>query len=168
MATATPLLIDTLRQAARNLENGAVYNWGNATKCNCAHLVQCLAPEIAADHLKTMRPMLDEWSEYANDYCPHSGAPADRLLDALYENGLTHEDIRQLEYLSNRKVLDALPGGVRYLEHGKQRDVALYMRTWASLLELEFKNSQPNRSAGENSAVALKGASENLPLSSCR
>lgn len=136
MAKASQHLIDTLRQAAQNLENGADYNWGNATRCNCAHVVQCLAPDAAKDKLKLIGPMLDEWSEYANDYCQQSGVPADQLLDILYAHGMTHEDIRQLEYLSNRDVLKALPGGFRYLEHGNRRDVALYMRTWASLLEL--------------------------------
>lgn len=138
MAKASQHLIDTLRKAAQKLESGADYNWGNATKCNCAHLVGCLAPERATTALQAIRPHLDEWSEFANDYCPYSGAPADQLLDVLFEHGLSHEDIHQLEYLSNRRVLEALPGGFRYLEHGNRRDVALYMRTWASLLEVDL------------------------------
>ncbi|PXA04048.1 hypothetical protein DDZ13_08370 [Coraliomargarita sinensis] len=140
MAKASHLLTKSLRQLAENLENGADYNWGNATKCNCAHLVQCLAPELAKPALREIRPQLDEWSEFANDYCPHSGASTDQLLGLLYEHGLTHEEIHQVEYLSNRKVLEALPGGFRYLEHGNRHHVALYMRTWASLLELELKD----------------------------
>jgi hypothetical protein len=139
MARSSQTLIDTLRQVAENLEAGADYNWGNATKCNCAHLVQCLAPNAATIALREIRPQLDEWTEFANDYCPHSGASTDQLLDILYDHGMTHEDIHQLEYLSNRRVLQALPGGFRYLEHGNRRHVALYMRTWASLLELDLK-----------------------------
>lgn len=146
MARPSNHLIETLRQVARNLEKGANYNWGNATKCNCAHLVQCLAPEISDSALREVRQTrLDEWSEYANDYCPQNGAPTDQLLDALYAHGLSHEDIHQLEYLSNRDVLQALPGGFRALEHGKRQDVALYMRTWASLLELEFLKKKTGR-----------------------
>lgn len=142
MAKATYQLIEKLREAAENLESGATYNWGNATKCNCAHLVQCIEPNGAKEAFSTIRNnFLDEWSEYANDYCPLSGAPTDALLDTLYNCGLTHEDIHQLEYLSNRDVLKALPGGFRYLEHGKRDDVVLYMRTWASLLEHEIVGS---------------------------
>lgn len=141
MARSSSHLIDTLRHVAGNLESGADYNWGNATKCNCAHLVQCLEPETAPAVLKEIRPQLDEWTEFANDYCPHSGASTDQLLDTLYEHGLTHDDIHQLEYLSNQRVLQALPGGFRYLEHGNRRHVALYMRTWASLLELDSRES---------------------------
>lgn len=147
MARSSQALINAFRRVAGNLESGAEYNWGNATKCNCAHLVQCLAPDSAEATLRELRPQLDEWTEFANDYCPHSGASTDQLLDALYEHGLTHEDIHQLEYLSNRKVLAALPGGFRYLEHGNRRHVALYLRTWASLLELEQKRQAPSFNA---------------------
>lgn len=147
MARTSQALIDSLRQVAENLENGADYNWGNATKCNCAHLVQCLAPEATIPTLREIRPQLDEWTEFANDYCPQSGASTDQLLDVLYGHGLTHEDIHQLEYLSNRQVLEALPGGFRYLEHGNRRHVALYLRTWASLLELEQKPLHAEKAA---------------------
>ena len=139
MARATYQLIEKLREAADNLDSGAAYNWGNATKCNCAHLVQCIEPDAVQDTFVSIRHnALDEWSEYAKDYCPLSGAPADVLLDTLYNCGLTHEDIHQLEYLSNRDVLAALPGGFHYLEHGKRDDVIVYMRTWASVLEAEI------------------------------
>jgi len=158
MARATTHLVETLRKTAHELESGAEYNWGNATKCNCAHLAKALAPEIATRALVEIRPQLDEWTEFANDYCPHSGAPADKLLDTLYANGLGQKDIHQLEYLSNKEVLNALPGGFRYLEHGNRRDVALYLRTWASLLELELKTNkpvkqQPQRAVAEASEV---------------
>ncbi|MEO0508736.1 MAG: hypothetical protein AAF065_02615 [Verrucomicrobiota bacterium] len=146
MASASQKLVEKLREAAVNLESGADYNWGNATKCNCAHLVQCLAPDGSKDSLKAIRnTMLDEWSEYANDYCPQSGAPTDQLLGTLYDYGMTHEDIHQLEYLSNRDVLSALPGGFRYLQHGNRRDVALYMRTWAALLEQKLLLRRPSK-----------------------
>lgn len=138
MAISSQVLIATFRKVAENLESGADYNWGMATKCNCAHVVQSLEP-TAAFTLREIRPQLDEWTEYANDYCPRSGAPIDRLVDILLEHGLSRDDIHQLEYLSNRQVLEALPGGFRYLQHGKREDVALYLRTWASLMEIELK-----------------------------
>jgi len=139
MAKASHVLIDTFREVAANLENGADYNWGMATRCNCAHVVQCLEP-AATSALREIRPQLDEWSEFAYDYCPQSGAPTDRLIDILYRHGFTRDDVHQLEYLSNRNVLEALPGGFRYLQHGKREDAALYLRTWASLMELELKD----------------------------
>jgi hypothetical protein len=82
---------------------------------------------------------VDEWTEFANDYCPADGASIDRLTDVLLGAGFELKDVHQLEYLTNPKVLAAIPGGPRHLEKGKASDAALYMRTWASLLELEIK-----------------------------
>ena len=153
MARPTYQLIEKLREAADKLESGAVYNWGNATKCNCAHLVQCLEPDAAKEAFVSIRHNgLDEWSEYANDYCVVSGAPADALLDTLYNCGLSNDDIHQLEYLSNPEVLKALPGGFQYLEHGKREHVMLYMRAWASVLE-EKIDSSDRSAAGHRLAV---------------
>ena len=39
-----------------------------------------------------------------------------------------------LEYLSDKKVLQELSGGFRYLQRNNKEDVALYMETLASLL----------------------------------
>lgn len=98
---------------------------------------------------------LDEWSEFANDYCPNSGVSVDRIIDQMLAAGLELKDIHQLENLSNTKVLKALPGGFRYLQKGKPLDAALYMRTWAGLLELELKSSRSFQLQGN--AIELQG-----------
>ena len=48
---------------------------------------------------------------------------------------MTHEDIVNLENLSDRKVLDNLEGGFRYLERNNRIDVVDYMNSFADLLE---------------------------------
>ncbi len=144
MAKPTFLLIEKLREAAANLESGASYSWGHVARCNCGHLAQCLLPLSSTDIYQAARSSgIDEWTEFANDYCPASGRPIDDIMDALFSLGLELGDIHQLEYLSNRAVLDALPGGFRYLEKGNRAHSALYMRTWASLLELQLKAKSP-------------------------
>lgn len=140
MARANPKLIEKLRATARNLESGASYSWGHVNRCNCGHLAQTILDRSSSEiHQAAQSCGLDEWTEYANEYCPMSGAPIDDIIDALLAIGLELKDIHHLEYLSNRSVLEALPGGFRYLEKGKRNDSALYIRTWASLLELELK-----------------------------
>ncbi|MCH2074288.1 MAG: hypothetical protein MK130_05445 [Puniceicoccaceae bacterium] len=140
MARPTQKLIDKLREAAANIENGADYNWGNPARCNCGHLAQCITPLSQKEIYQTARAQyLDEWSEFANDYCPASGAPMDDIMDLMFEVGLELHDINELEHLSNKQVLNALPGGFRYLEKGKKENAALYMRTWAGVLEIEMK-----------------------------
>ncbi len=139
MATPNPYLIGKIREAASNIESGAPYNWGHVGKCNCGHLLQTIEDVNSGDiYKKAQKIKLEEYSEFANDYCPDSGVPMDALLDSLLEVGLSMDDIPQLEYLSNKKVLNALPGGFRYLHKGDAKDAVLYMKTWADLLEDEL------------------------------
>lgn len=140
MARANPTLIEKLRETATNLESGADYSWGHIARCNCGHLAQCITPLSSMEIYRSARAQyIDEWTEFANDYCPASGAPMDNIMDAMFEIGLELKDIHQLEYLSNQEVLNALPGGFRYLEKGNRAHAALYMRTWAAIMELELK-----------------------------
>lgn len=140
MARPTQTLIDKLREAAGNIESGADYNWGNPARCNCGHLAQCITPFSQQEIYQSAQARyLDEWSEFANDYCPTSGAPMDDIMDLMFDVGLELSDIHELENLSNTRVLHALPGGFRYLEKGNKQNAALYMRTWAGVLELELK-----------------------------
>ncbi|MGB0415895.1 MAG: hypothetical protein ACPGKS_03505 [Coraliomargarita sp.] len=142
MARPTQTLIDKLREAAANIESGADYNWGNPARCNCGHLAQCITPLSQTEIYQSAQAQhLDEWSEFANDYCPASGAPMDDIMDLMFDVGLQLQDINELEHLSNTKVLHALPGGFRYLEKGNKQHAALYMRTWAGVLEIELKDS---------------------------
>jgi len=155
MPKPNPKLIEKLRETAANLESGASFSWGHVARCNCGHLAQTILTQSSLEIYQAARSGgLDEWSEYANEYCPSSGAPIDQIIGALLEIGLQLKDIHHLEYLSNREVLQALPGGFRYLQKGNRHDSALYMRTWASLLELKLL------AAKEKSAPALNSLCE--------
>lgn len=138
MAKANTVLIEKLREAAGNLEAGKTYNWGHVSHCNCGHLAQCLTPWTPeAIYQRAEASLLTEWSEYANDYCPVNGAPIDAVMESMFAAGLEPKDIRELEYLSNPKILAAVPGGPRKLRRGSRADAAIYMRTWAALMEVE-------------------------------
>jgi hypothetical protein len=89
---------------------------------------------------------LDEWSEYANDYCSITGSHVDDLIQSLINLGFASEDIHHIEYLSDKRVLNALPNGFRYLRKNEKHHVALYMRTWAALLEIELKEKKVHSS----------------------
>ncbi|NLR92110.1 hypothetical protein [Flammeovirga agarivorans] len=139
MAKPNRYLITKLREAASNIEAGADYSWGHVGRCNCGHLVQAITPMNSKDiYESAQRHKLDEWSEFANDYCPASGVPVDNIIDTLMEHGFELEDINHLEYLSNKNILKALPGGFRYLEKGNKEHAAVYMKTWANELEKEL------------------------------
>ncbi|NME70004.1 hypothetical protein [Flammeovirga aprica] len=139
MAKPNLLLINKLREAASNIASGKDYNWGHVGKCNCGHLVQAITPMDSKDiYYTAQRQKLDEWSEFAHDYCPASGMPVDDMIDTLLDAGLEVQDIPHLEYLSNTRVLSALPGGFRYLQKGNREDAITYMETWADVLEEEL------------------------------
>jgi hypothetical protein len=139
MARANDKLIELLRLTAENLEQGARYEWAHAGRCNCGHLAQSIT-DLSAEQINRQAgtQRLDEWSEFANDYCPHSGLPVDEVIAEMLDTGLELRDIHALEYLSDRKVLNALPGGFRWLRRNRREDVALYLRTWAAILEEEL------------------------------
>jgi hypothetical protein len=59
----------------------------------------------------------------------------DDIFLTIEQHGMTHEDIVNLENLSDRKVLDNLVGGFRHLERNNRSDVIDYMNSFADLLE---------------------------------
>ena len=135
MAYPNLTLIGALRQAANNLENGAPYAWGNHGACNCGHVLQVVTHLSKEEILRHAHTGIGEWTEIAEEYCAVSSVPAYLLIAKLEAIGLTPTDIHCLEYLKDRTVLDALPGGFRWLQKNVRADVILYFRTFAQQLE---------------------------------
>jgi glycine/D-amino acid oxidase-like deaminating enzyme len=135
MAIANLPLIHALRETADRLESGAAYNWAHFGRCNCGHLAQTLTRLDAAEIHRRARRELIEWSEIPEDYCGSTGYHLDHVIDTLLEIGLTRDDVRHLEDLSDRAVLERLPGGFRWLERNSRENAVAYMRAWADLLE---------------------------------
>ena len=139
MARASHNIIQLLRMTAQSLEKSSKYSWGHVGRCNCGHLIQSVTDLSSSQIIRiAQQSYLDEWTEYANDYCSTTGSQVEDLILSLMKEGFDRSDIHHIEYLSDKKVLDALPGGFRYLRKNNKYDVALYMRTWAGLLELEL------------------------------
>lgn len=155
MAQAKENIIRILRKTAQNLEDTEQYAWGHVGMCNCGHLIQSVTALSSQEIIqRAQQSYLDEWTEFANDYCPATGSLVDDLVSALIREGFQLEDIHHIEYLSDKTVLNALPNGFRYLQRNNRYDVALYMRTWAALLELALKDC----AAGERVAATVEAA----------
>lgn len=135
MAHANRRLIDALLETADRLENGATYAWGHHGSCNCGNLLQVLTPFDQREILRMARTGTGEWTELAEDHCGVSDLPVDRLIGVLMDHGLTPTDIRHIEYLDDREVLNRLPGGFRWLSRNIREDVVVYLRTMAAVLE---------------------------------
>ncbi|RYZ30208.1 MAG: hypothetical protein EOO10_03650 [Chitinophagaceae bacterium] len=141
MAHPNITLINTLREAANNLRNGAPYAWGHHGSCNCGHVLQVITQLSKQEIVRHAQTVHGEWSEIAEDYCGVTNAPAYLLVSKLERLGLTPTDIHNLEYLEDRKVLNNLPGGFRWLKKNVREDVIVYFETMASMLEEQLLNS---------------------------
>ena len=111
MAYPNLQLVETLREAAKNLRNGADYAWGHHGSCNCGHVLQVVTRLDKNEILEHAQTSQGEWSEIADEYCGITNAPAYLLISKLEKLGLTPTDIHNLEYLEDRTVLENLPGG---------------------------------------------------------
>lgn len=129
-------LIAALRRTANKLHTGAPYQWGHMGSCNCGNLAQELTTLTKAEiHEHALAVGRGDWNEQLNDYCPTSGLPMDMLISEMMNAGLSSEDLKHLEKLTDRRVLERLPSERRYLRHNLRDDVVLYINTWANWLE---------------------------------
>lgn len=136
-------LIAALRETSTRLRNGAPYAWGNHGSCNCGNLLQVITDLSKEEILTYAHSGIGEWTELAADYCGVTNAPVSLLLRKLQDAGLTPTDIHHLEYLDDRQVLNALPGGFRWLKRNQREDVIIYFETFAQLLEDRLIESLP-------------------------
>lgn len=135
MAKPSIELIEAFRETARRLRNGAHYAWGHHGACNCGNLVQVLTPFTEGEILRYAHTATGEWTELAEEYCSTSNAPVNLMMSKLEQSGLTPVDIHHIEYLTDREVLNYLPGGFRWLKRNVREDVILYFDAFANMLE---------------------------------
>ena len=135
MAHPNLALIGALRQADWSLENGAHYAWGHHGSCNCGHLLQVVTSLTKDEILRNAHTGIGEWTEIAESVCEVTMLPAHEMIGRLQAIGLTPTDIHNLEYLEDRQVLEALPGGFKWLKKNVREDVVIYFKTMASMLE---------------------------------
>lgn len=141
MAHPNITLINALRQAAQNLRVGVPYAWGNHGSCNCGHVLQVITQLSKEEIIRHAQTVSGEWTEIAEEYCGVTNTPAYLLVSKLEKIGLTPTDIHNLEYLEDRKVLENLPGGFRWLKKNMREDVIVYFETFAAMLEEQLLNS---------------------------
>ena len=76
-----------------------------------------------------------DWTEQLNDYCPTSGLAMDTLISEMLAFGFDADDLKHLERLSDRQVLEKLRAEDRFLRFNEKKDVIKYVKAWAQLLE---------------------------------
>ena len=135
MAQPSIKLIEAFRETACRLRSGIRYSWGHHGACNCGHLLQVITPFTEGEILRYAHTAVGEWTELAEEYCTTSNSPVNLVLSKLEQAGLTHADIHHIEYLTDREVLNHLPGGFRWLKKNVREDVIIYFEAFADLME---------------------------------
>ncbi|MGF2413238.1 hypothetical protein [Ferruginibacter sp.] len=135
MANPTIQLVNALRETANRLRNGAQYSWGNHGACNCGNLIQVVTKFSKGEILSYAHTGIGEWTELSQEFCPGTNAPLSLIISKLQDIGLTPTDIHHIEYLTDREVLQQLPGGFRWLKRNSKEDAIVYFETFANLLE---------------------------------
>ena len=129
-------LVDALRATSQRLEKeDTEYQWGHMGQCNAGHLIQTITGMSSFEIVESVDFKLDEWSEHATDYCSCTGSKVEDIFLAMERHGMTHSDIVKLENLSDKKILENLNGGFRYLRRNVKEDVIEYMLSYADLIE---------------------------------
>lgn len=138
MAKASYLLSSALNKAAQNLRQGKPYEWGHMGSCNCGHLAQVLLNMPKGEIHASAMEKPGDWNEQLNDYCPTSGFKIDSLIFKLLELGLSEQDLMDLEYLRNEKILSKINTELKPLINNNREHVILYLETWANIMEEEL------------------------------
>ena len=149
MARATSELISALRRTADRLAGETRYAWGHMGRCNCGHLAQSITGLTGAEIHSSALAREGDWEEQANRYCPTSGLLIDTVLAAIFDLGLTREDVRHLERLSDPQVLRR--ARCAHLRFNDRHDAIRYLRAWAELLEEQLA---PNAEIAITSAIS--------------
>ena len=135
MANPSIELVEAFRKTAQRLRNGANYAWGHHGACNCGNLLQVITPLTEGEILRYAHTSVGEWTELTEEYCSVTSVPVNLIMSKLLQAGLSPVDIHNIEYLTDREVLEHLPGGFRWLKRNVREDVILYFETFADLLE---------------------------------
>lgn len=100
-------LITALRAAARSIESGTIdYDWAEQCRCNCGVLACALTGSPPSKlSLPSVKGGLT-WQQIVGRHCPITGLPEQVTLRAMFEAGLTQQDIIELENLSNPAVCE--------------------------------------------------------------
>lgn len=141
MARVSANLIAAFRRTIHKLKHNAPYQWGHMGACNCGNLAQELTQLTKGEIHQYALEKSGDWNDQLIDYCPTSGYPMDLMISKMIESGLTIDELKHLERLSDQKILANIPLARRHhLKKNVKEDVILYLETWASMLEHEWLN----------------------------
>lgn len=134
--------IDVLKRAIEKLEGGARHSWMDSASCNCGILAQsCLNMEYRQfeNLMYLSEPSFTSlgvsWGDKAENQkkCAVTGIPLHVIFESLFSAGFTPDELHELEYLSNKDILNKT--GFSYLDKYYKENLVKYLTAWVSILE---------------------------------
>ena len=141
MARATQLMVETIRKTADRILISPDYQWGHMGACNCGHLAQAITMKSKAEIHKRAMYGNGDWNDQLNDYCGITNTPFDEVMAEMLDFGFDVDDLKHLEKLSDKRVLERMPIK-SYLKHNVKEDVAVYMTLWADMVEENLERQE--------------------------
>jgi hypothetical protein len=154
-------LITALRTALKVLENGTFpYNWEHCSSCNCGVVFCALTGKSPRDLVSLIPRGQTEkstWIDRIGYHCPITGVPTNTFINGLFAAGLTLEDIKNLEFLSDPKVITKLKetGFTEKIKKSDKQHVIAYLRAWVDVLIEEGKLDTVSKFAAVDAAFAI-------------
>ena len=65
----------------------------------------------------------------------------DDLISQMILFGFDTDDLKHLERLSDKRILETIPFEERHLQHNNKVDAVKYIRSWAEILENDLLNT---------------------------
>lgn len=144
MARPNPELISAIENTILNLSKGASYQWGHMGACNCGNLAQELTQLTKGEIHSYAMQRHGDWSEQILEFCPTSGYPMDLMIEKMLLTGLTLEDLKHLENLSDPEILATMTKERRNsISKNSKEDVIYYMQNWAKILREKWVSENP-------------------------
>jgi len=143
MATASVELVVALRETAQRLSSGVKYNWSLMGSCNCGHLAQTITGLDSREIQSRALERSGDWSDQVESYCSSSGLSLDDIFNAMLRVGMSKDDIKHLEHLSDPQVLERMQCSANSIKKNSRDDLVTYMNCLADLLEAQLIESLP-------------------------
>jgi hypothetical protein len=129
---------------AKLADSSVYYQWSEAFACNCGLLAQ-VVNNVTDNELADVAWISGPWEDILNDYdnpslgdvvCPVTGLTWRKVVESLWNLGFTDSEIKGLEMLNQRSILERLKTkGHENLTRNHRGHVLLYVQTWIELEE---------------------------------
>jgi hypothetical protein len=168
--------IQALEQTIYNLENDVYrYKWTEHDHCNCGILATTILngkTPTQAGYCNTPRIGPENLGAFSSfSYCMTTDLPLPEVFQALKDSGFSHQEIHELEHLSNIRICKLGNVKLEYFDNSAipvnayrstKAEVIKYLKGWVILLKSEMEVSPPLKPAPTKERIKYVSVPETL------